>query len=93
MDLVREIKRAIETGKVYFGLDQARKSLGNKNAKLFVVAKNCPDPYFLKESVDNVPTIIFQGTSSELGSVCGKMFDVSIITIIDPGESALIKKE
>ncbi len=93
MDLVREIKRAIETGKVYFGLDQARKSLRDKNAKLYIVAKNCPDPYFLRENVENVPTIIFQGTSSELGSICGKMFDISIITVIDPGESALTKKE
>ncbi len=93
MDIEREIKRAIETGKVYFGLDQARKCLRNKTAKLFIVARNCPDPYFLQESVENVPTIIFQGTSTELGSVCGKMFDVSIITVIDPGESSLIKKE
>lgn len=93
MDLVKELKKAIETGKVYYGLDQAKKALRKNQAKLFIVAKNCPDDSFKGQKIENVKIITFDGNSNELGSVCGKMFDVSIVTIVDPGESAFQKEQ
>ncbi len=92
MDIEKEIKKLVETGKVYYGLDQARKSVKRKNAKGFIVAMNCPDQEFLeKDNIEGIPIIKFNGKSSELGSICGKVFDISIITIIDPGESMILK--
>ncbi|MBD6955255.1 MAG: 50S ribosomal protein L30e [Thermoplasmata archaeon] len=93
MDLVKELKKAISTGKVYFGLEQAKKSLRKGEAKIFIVAKNCPDQSFSGNSIENVRIIRFDGNASELGSICGKMFDISVVTIVDPGESALIKEQ
>ncbi|MDP8011544.1 MAG: 50S ribosomal protein L30e [Thermoplasmata archaeon] len=93
MDLVKELKKAIETGKVYYGLDQARKALRKNEAKVFIVAKNCPDEGFKGQKIENVKIIPFQGNSNELGSICGKLFDISVVTIVDPGESAFQKDQ
>ncbi len=93
MDLVKEIKKAISTGKVYFGTEQAKKALQKGEAKVIIVARNCPDRSFLENLDKNVTLINFEGTSTELGSICGKMFDISILTIVDPGESSFIKEQ
>ncbi len=92
MDIEKEIKKLVETGKIYYGLEQARKSINRKKARAFIVASNCPDREFTeKDNLDGVPIIKFNGKSSELGSLCGKVFDISIITVIEPGESSILK--
>jgi len=93
VDVVKELKKAIETGKVYYGLDQAKKAIRKNEAKVFIVAKNCPDESFRGSKIENVKIIPFQGNSNELGSICGKMFDISVVTIVDPGESAFQKEQ
>jgi large subunit ribosomal protein L30e len=93
MDLVKEIKKAISTGKVYFGIEQAKKAIKKGEAKILIVAKNCPDKNFLGETLENVKIVHFDGTASDLGSVCGKMFDISVVTVVDPGESSIIKEQ
>lgn len=93
MDVVKEIKKAISTGKVYFGIEQAKKALRKGEAKLFIVARNCPDRSFQGNSIENVKIIHFDGSASELGSACGKMFDVSVVTVVAPGESSFVKEQ
>lgn len=83
-----ELKRAIDTGKVYFGIRQARKALKRREAKLFVVASNCPFIEELEKS--GVKVIKFDGHGLQLGAVGGKPFNVSVITIVDPGESKIL---
>lgn len=90
MNLAKEIKNAMETGKLYFGLKQAKKSLKLNIAKLYIVASDCPDPNFLKNKIENVPIYLYNGKSSELGSMCGAVYSISIITVSDPGNSALL---
>lgn len=90
MNLAKEIKSAMETGKLYFGLKQANKSLKLNIAKLYIVASDCPEPDFLKENIEKVPIYRYGGKSSELGSLCGAVYSISIITIADPGNSALL---
>lgn len=90
MNLTKEIKNAMETGKLYFGLKQAKKSLKLNIAKMYIVASDCPDPTFLKDKIENVPIYIYNGKSSELGSICGAVYSISIITVADQGSSALL---
>ena len=83
----KELKKIISTGKVYFGVKQAKKALKNGEAKILIVANNCPEKF---EKV-NVPRIDFEGDGFELGALCGKPFNVSVVSVIDPGESGLPK--
>ena len=85
----KELKRAIDTGKVYYGIRQARKALKRGEAKMFIVASNCP---FIEELENSgVKVVKYDGHGLQLGAVCGKPFNVSVITIVDPGESKILK--
>lgn len=83
--LAKELKKVIQTGKIYIGIKQAKKAIKNGEAKLIVVANNAPE-----EIEANVPVIKFDGDGFELGALCGKPFSVSVITIISEGEGKLV---
>jgi len=89
MDISKEIKKVIETGDVKFGLEVAKKTI--KKTKMLIVAKNCPDDKFLKEEIEGVPVYIYQGDGLELGTVCGKPFNISVISIHSTGKSNVLK--
>ena len=42
MDINRSIRIAVDTGKVSFGAESSKTALMNKQAKLVIVAQNCP---------------------------------------------------
>ncbi len=88
-EIRRELKKILKTGKVYFGIKQARKALNKGEAKLLIVADNCPE----KKEIENwdIPRIMFDGDGLELGAFCGKPFNVSVLTIVDEGEGKLLK--
>ena len=88
-EIRRELKKILKTGKVYFGIKQARKALNKGEAKLLIVADNCPE----KKEIENwdIPKIMFDGDGLELGAFCGKPFNVSVLTIVDEGEGKLLK--
>jgi large subunit ribosomal protein L30e len=66
-----------------------------KNAKLILLASNCPQT--IKEDIEyycelsEVPVYIYKGGSSDLGALCGKPFEVSALTIKEPGDSNILK--
>jgi large subunit ribosomal protein L30e len=41
--------------------------------------------------LSGVPLIVYEGTSLELGAVCGKPFTVSAMTIREAGDSDILK--
>jgi large subunit ribosomal protein L30e len=92
--LERELKAVMKSGKVVLGVKEALKLLLSNELKGLVIADNTP--YEVRErltyvaKLNNVPVTIFKGTSTELGSVIGKPFKVSVIGIIDPGDSKII---
>ena len=88
-DIRKELKKILNTGKVYYGIKQARKAIEKGEAKLIIVADNCPE----KEEVQNwsIPKIMFDGDGIELGALCGKPFNVSVLTIVDEGEGKLLR--
>jgi large subunit ribosomal protein L30e len=93
MDLAKELKVAINSGKVEIGFKVGLKTVNKKKAKLIVVAANAPEALLakVKTSAGEVPVYNYPGSSWELGGLCGKPFPVSTIAIIDPGESAILK--
>ncbi len=87
MDISRALKTAISTGRVHFGVKQAKKAIQSGKAKMLIVASNCPEKF----NGDNV--VHFNGTNIDLGVACGKPFGISVITIEDEGESSILKIE
>lgn len=94
-EIDRSISIAVKTGKILFGSNSTMKSVMTGRAKLIILSSNCPQDrrekieYYCKLS--GVPLIIYPGTSLDLGSVCGKPFPVSSLTIRDPGDSDILK--
>lgn len=88
------LRLTVESGKVEFG---ARRGLSNSltaKAKLFVVASNTPADVKAQvqkyAELSKVPVIRFPGSSMELGSVCGKPFPVSVLSVYDAGSSNIM---
>lgn len=90
IDLEKALRKALKTGKVYLGSKRTIKALRNGEAKLVVLAMNCPEE--VKEEIKkySVPTITFKGTNMELGAVCGKPFSVAALAVVEAGESEIL---
>lgn len=95
MDLNKEIRRAVDTGKVSFGYDSCKKIVLAGNGKLVVVASNLEQNR--KETlnqlvqVEGKKLIEYPGTGLELGSVCGKPFVVSAMIVLEEGKSIIVE--
>ena len=95
MDISKELKVAIKTGKVEVGHKVALKTLEKKKAKLVVVSANTPTDLIskIKAASGEILVYTYPGSSWELGGLCGKPFPVTTVTIIEPGESGILKLE
>ena len=93
--LTSAIRLAVESGKTAFGARSGLTAGALGNAKLFVVASNTPSDIKEKmgkfSSASNIPLIIFEGSSMELGSVCGKPFPISVLSIYETGTSPILE--
>jgi large subunit ribosomal protein L30e len=95
IDIKKAIATTVKTGKIQFGTSSALKNAKVKKAKLIIVASNCP-PQFRKSieyycSISDIPVSIYNGSSLDLGAVCGKPFEVSALSIKEPGDSNILK--
>ncbi len=95
LDAAKEIRRAVDTGKVLFGTKSAEKSIKNGTARLLVVVSNIPklarEKLVSFAETAETPHFDFAGTGLELGSVCGKPFTVSAMVIEDEGKSKVLE--
>ena len=95
VDVNKQIEIAVRTGKVTFGVKEALDAARFAKAKLLIMASNCPEPYkqdvvqYAKQST--VPIYNYQGSSVDLGGACLKPFVVAILTIVEPGDSEILK--
>ncbi len=89
----RELRNLMKTGTYYLGTKQALKALKLGKAKMIIMAENAPPEvrrriqYYAK--LANVPVYIYKGTSIALGLATGKPFRVTVITVIDEGQSRI----
>ncbi len=93
MDINRALKTAVLTGKVYLGRQQTMKALKRSEVKLVITASNCTDSAVVELKEHEAPCYRFSGNNLELGSACGKPFSVSMVSILDPGESNILDLE
>ncbi|GAB4314862.1 MAG: 50S ribosomal protein L30e [Methanobacteriaceae archaeon] len=95
MDVDRGIRVAVDTGNVTLGSDKSIQELKLGKGKLVIIADNSPED--IKEDViyysklSDISVYEYNGTSVELGSVCGKPFSVATLIIKDPGDSNILE--
>lgn len=90
MDINREIRVAVNTGETVFGVKEAKKRKESEEAKLFIVSRNCPEQKFEGDEHRGTDIYHYDGTNHELGSAAGKPFSISVITILEEGESNIL---
>ncbi|MBN2127008.1 MAG: 50S ribosomal protein L30e [Candidatus Diapherotrites archaeon] len=95
MDANKEIRRAVDTGKIVFGFKETEKESMIGKAKMIILAKNIEQDK--KEKMENyskigkIPIYSFEGTAKELGAICGKPFHINTLAVLDKGKSDVLK--
>ena len=92
MDMSKQLKQAIVSGNLLFGLRQAQDACKNGEAKVVIFAANCPTE-FTDQLHEDHPEVIMHRlpiVNRELGIACGKPFSVSTVPVIDAGSSDLL---
>jgi len=94
IDAAREIRRAVDTGKVVFGEKQSEKSILKGEGELVIISENTParvkEMVGVQAGVSGMPVYGFAGSARELGAVCGKPFVVSVMAVKDAGKSKVL---
>jgi large subunit ribosomal protein L30e len=90
MDLNKALRLAIDTGKVHLGSKQSSKAADSGNAKLIILASNCPEETVNFVKGGKAPVHSFSGNNSVLGAACGKPFPISVVAILDEGKSNVL---
>ncbi|MDE1826171.1 MAG: ribosomal L7Ae/L30e/S12e/Gadd45 family protein [Thaumarchaeota archaeon] len=94
--LEKAIKDAVDDGKCFFGTKEALSSI--KNSKLIVLSRSIL-PSTTQKIVEaaksaKVPTLNYNGSSVELGRLCGAQFRISAVSLkalSDTNLKAIIK--
>jgi len=95
VDLAREIRTVLRTGRVIIGSKQSIRAILHGKPKLVIIAANAPRD--LREEVErycklaDIPVYVFPGTSWDLGAMCGRPHMVAVLSVIDPGESSIME--
>jgi large subunit ribosomal protein L30e len=94
-DLAGDIRLAVDSGKAAIGFKSVSDSLLSNSAKLVILAKKnkretIEDIMHLTK-VGNTGLIVYEGNPMELGAICGKPFSVSVLSIMEPGNSHILE--
>ena len=85
----------IKSGKYTLGYLTTLKALRAGTPKLVIISNNCPA--LRKSEIEYLCMLAkcgvhhFAGNNNDLGTVCGKQFSISMLSIIDPGDSDIIR--
>jgi large subunit ribosomal protein L30e len=85
MALTEDIQAAVKAGKATIGYRRSLKSIKTGSPKLVVIANNLPSD--MKKNIEqnakigDVKVEVFDGTSTQLGVICGKSFPISTLVI------------
>ena len=94
-DIDTNLKVAYKTGKIIIGKNQVLKYLRQKSFKMIILSNNCPLElerellHFNMLSRNKVYVHRYNGSSWDLGLACAKPYMISILGIIDYGDSQL----
>ena len=94
-DLEKAINMAVSTGKVKTGYKSVLNSVLNGKVKATIVSNNLPPSVEeqLKRNCElsEIPIINYDKSGKDLGAVCGRPHKVSMLAILDPGNSKILE--
>jgi len=92
MDLARQLKLGITTGTILFGQRQTTSACNKGDARLVLVAANCPEAYLSNLTASHPDVAVHRVimVNRQLGAACAKPFPVSALCVVDPGQSDLL---
>ena len=95
MDLSRHLKTAASTGRLLYGQRQTLDACAAGDARLVIVAANCPQAYLDGLAAKHPEVSIHRAmlVNRDLGVAVGKPFSVSTICVVDAGDSDLLGLE
>ena len=82
MDIKKEIKRSNKDGRTVIGSKETLKNI--EDIEKVILASNAPQDIVKKigdKTGEEAEVVRFEGSNKELGSVCGKPFNVSTVGI------------
>ena len=94
-DITSRLALVIKSGKYTLGYKTALKTLRNGKSKLIVISSNCPA--LRKSEIEYYAMLAktgvyhFPGTNVDLGTACGKYYRCGVMSIVDPGDSDIIR--
>ena len=95
MDIEKSIRQAVDTGKVVLGEKETIRAVQNKEIKLVIVSANCrpgsKENLLAHTKLADIKVFDFEGSGVDLGSVCGKPFVVSMLGVMDAGDSNIFE--
>lgn len=87
----------MKSGKADLGYKTTLRSLRSQKSKLIIISSNTPplrkseiEYYAMLAKVD---VVHYTGSNVELGTACGKYFRVGCVSIVDPGDSDIIRSK
>ncbi len=86
---------ALKTGKVQVGSNTSLNLVKKGQGSLVLVANNCPKEILEDLKVycklANISIYQYKGSNYDLGFLAGKPFQISVLTILEPGDSDILK--
>ena len=91
MDFNLSLRRAIKTGNVVLGNNSVEKIAAEKKAKLVIVAANAPEKVrAMLAKAEDLKIYEFAGSSRQLGKECGRDHMISVLAVVDAGDSDIL---
>lgn len=92
--LEQAIRLTLESGKVIMGYRQSLNGINSKKVKAVLVAstarKDVIDGIKNVSNATKTPVFEYKGTTLKLGTICGKPYSVSVLSITDEGTSDIL---
>jgi len=93
-DISNDIRLAVDSGVTAIGARSVLRSVKGDRARLVIVAARGKEgsrgdiEHLAK--VAEVPVVEYDGTPVDLGTLCGKPFSVSMLSVIEAGNSKIL---
>jgi large subunit ribosomal protein L30e len=88
------IKLVMKSGKAALGYKAALKCLRKGQSKMILICDNCPP--LRRSEIEYLAMLAktqvhhYAGDNTALGTACGKLFNCSVLSIIDGGDSDIL---
>eukprot|EP01108_Squamamoeba_japonica_P001567 TRINITY_DN1676_c0_g1_i1.p3 TRINITY_DN1676_c0_g1~~TRINITY_DN1676_c0_g1_i1.p3 ORF type:complete len:112 (+),score=39.71 TRINITY_DN1676_c0_g1_i1:123-458(+) len=93
--VTQRLALVMKSGKSNLGYKTGLKAMRAGKSKLVILCNNVPP---LRKSeieyyalLSKTPVYHFKGTNTELGTACGKFFRVSMVSVLDGGDSDILE--